>query len=51
MWRMSESEGEWEMQASIYRMNKSLDERCSIENMVSGVLTALCGDRWKLYLC
>ena len=39
-------EGEWEIQASSYGMNKSREERYSIGNIVNGIVIALYGDRW-----
>ena len=38
-------EGEWEVQASSYGMNKSGDERYSIGNTVNGTVIVLYDDR------
>ena len=40
------SEGEWEVHAPSYGMNKSLAKKYSIGNIVSGTVIALYGDRW-----
>ena len=42
--------GEWEVQASSYRVKNHGDERHSIGNIVSGIVIMLDGDRWLLCL-
>ena len=43
-------EGEWEVQASSYGMNKSRDERHNIENVISAIVIVLSSDNCS-YTC
>ena len=43
------NEGEWEIQAFRYGMNRSGNKRYSVGNIINTIVTALHGDRWWLH--